>query len=220
MARFFQSTALLVAGLIFVYSTEQVVAHFFGDQTLAPLLSVLCCVAFIFVGSPNLILAAIPLFALLTYLLIMDSSKYPLIRTTTMVMGGALAYWSCRQRNGLAQQIAEVEMILSKIQEPWVLCDRSGNIRRISSSAVQLAGANLKDVEGTSFFSIFSSGPSKGELIQKFLQAADSRFSVEKYSLAPPNRPGVFFEASLTPLQLAEGFRILIIIPPPKKSFK
>lgn len=218
MPRFFQCTALLVAGLIFVYSTEHVVAHFFGDQTLAPMLSILCFVGFVFVGSPALILAAVPSFALLTYLLIMDSSKYPLIRTATMMMGGALAYWSCRQREGLSRHINEVETILSKIQEPWVLCDRSGNIRRISPTAVQLAGASSEDVEGSSFFSLFSSGPSKGELIQKFLQAADGRVLVENYSLAPPNRPGVFFAASLIPLKVAEGFRILIIIPPQNLS--
>lgn len=215
MSRISRNAALLAAALIFVYATEQGVARFFGDQTLAPLLSILCCVAFIFVGSPSLILAAIPLLASLTYLLIMDSSKYPLIRTATMVMGGALAYWGCRQRKDLAQRVSEVDMILLKMQTPWVLCDRSGNILRISSAAVQLAGVNPKDIEGTSFFSIFSGGSSKGELIQNFLQASDARSQVEKYSLTPPNRPGVFFQAALIPLQVAEGFAILVIITPP-----
>lgn len=212
MTRFFQNFSLLAAGLGFVYATEWVVSYFFGDQTLAPLLSILFCVALVFLGSPRLILVAIPLFALLTYLLIMDYSKYPMIRTATMMIGGLLAYWSCRQRKSLAQKISEVDIILSKVEAPWILCDRSGNIRQMSEAAARLAGVTLKQVEGTSFFSVFSSGPSKGELIQKFLQAADAHSVVEKYSLAPPARPGTFFHGSLIPLQVPEGLGILALI--------
>ena len=53
----------------------------------------------------------------------------------------------------------------------------------MSTPAAELAQANFKDLEGTSFFAKFTAGPSKGELIQKFLQTADSRSPVEKFTL-------------------------------------
>lgn len=203
---------LLAAGLIFVWAVEAGVTHAFGDQTLAPLLSILVLVTFVFIGSPRLILVSIPFFAALTFLLIKDSSKYPFIRTTTMVLGGFLAYWTARQRYILEGRLSEIDMILSKMQTSWILCDRSGSIRRMSTPAAQLAQANFKDLEGTSFFSKFSAGPSKGELIQKFLKAADSRMSVDRVGLNLVDRPGSHTDASFIPVQTKEGTGILVVL--------
>jgi len=205
---------LLVSLVALIGGIEHATTCFFGDQTLTPLLSILCCAALIFLGSPRLILAAIPLFALVSYLLIMDVSKYPLIRTSTMVVGGLLAYWACCQKTGLENQIFEVETVLSKIRIPWILCDRSGNIRRMSTPAEELAQANFKDLEGTSFFAKFSAGTSKGELIRKFLKTADSRTPVEKLSITIATTPARTLDASFIPILTREGPGILVILSP------
>ena len=84
-----------------IYGIERVVSLLYTDQTLAPVLSILCFAILIFFGSPRLILVAIPLFALESYLLIRGLSAYPHIRTISVVMGGLLAYWACRQRQNL-----------------------------------------------------------------------------------------------------------------------
>lgn len=213
MAQKFSRKALPLAALLgTVFIVEQVVTRLFGDQTLAPLLSILSCAALVFLGSPRLILVAIPLFAVLTYFLILDSSKYPLIRTFTMIIGGFMAYWTCRQRRNLEERTSEVEMVLSKMATPWILCDRSGNIRRMSTSAAQLAQATFRELEGTSFFAKFSGGPSKGELIQKFLRAADSRISVDRVGLNLIDLPGFHTDASFIPVQTKEGTGILVIL--------
>lgn len=202
---------LVVSMMVAIYVIESVVTRLFGDQTLAPLLSVLCCAALVFAGYPRLILAVIPFFAVETYFLIMDSSIFPMIRTSTMVLGGLLAYWTCRQRRSLTFQLAELDIILEKIETPWILCDRTGNIHRISQNAASLAGGHAKDLLGISFFSMFGAGPSKGELIQKFLRSADLRQVVGSVFLASPCKHDLLLHASFVPLQTRSGIGVLTV---------
>ena len=43
-----------------IYGVDRAVAYFYSEQTLAPVLAILCFGGLIFVGSPRLILVAIP----------------------------------------------------------------------------------------------------------------------------------------------------------------
>ena len=54
----------------------------------------------------------------------------------------------------------------------------------------------------------------KGELIQKFLQTADSRVPVEKFILSTPENPGHLFDSSFVPVQTREGPGILVVLSP------
>lgn len=202
---------LLVVMVMLVWGLEQATTAVFGDQTLAPILSILACAIFVFFESPRLILLAIPCFALETYLLIMDSSIYPAIRTSTMITGGLLAYWACQQRKALKSLIGETDMILNELNSPWVLCDRSGNIQRISSKAADLAGSAPDRMLGISFFSKFGGGASKGEIIQKFLRSADLRETADSVSLVPSDRTTVTVKASFVPMQTRDGAGVLVI---------
>jgi hypothetical protein len=198
--------------MVFIFGVDRAVAFFYSEQTLAPVLAILCFGSLIFLGSPGLILIAIPLFAAESYWMIRDSSMYPHIRTVSVVLGGLIAYWACLQRRSLEARLTELDLILTKLNAPWILCDRSGNIRRMSTPAAELAQANFKDLEGTSFFAKFTAGPSKGELIQNFLQTADSRAPVEKFVLSTPANPGRLFDSSFVPIQTREGPGILVIL--------
>ena len=226
--------------MIFILGVDRAVAHFYGEQTLAPVLAILCLAGLVFTGSPRLILVAIPLFAAESYWIIRDTSMYPHIRTFSVILGGLIAYWACVQRRSLEARLAELDLILAKLHAPWILCDRSGNIRRMSTPAAEIAQANFKDLEGTSFFAKFTAGPSKGELIQKFLQTADSRSPVEKFTLtlsltpspSPPtptsqlsmdsqitHKPASpdssrLLDASFVPVQTREGPGILVVLSP------
>ena len=195
-----------------IYGLDRAVAYLYSEQTLAPVLAILCFGGLIFIGSPRLILIAIPLFAAESYWVIREASMYPHIRTVSVILGGLIAYWACVQRRSLETRLAELDLILSKLQAPWILCDRSGNIRRMSKPALEVAQANFEDLEGTSFFAKFTAGPSKGELIQKFLQTADSRSPVEKLSLAIATTPACIVDASFIPIQTREGPGILVIL--------
>ena len=195
-----------------IYGVDRAVAYFYSEQTLAPVLAILCFGGLIFLGSPRLILVAIPLFAAESYWIIRDTSMYPHIRTVSVVLGGLIAYWACVQRRSLEARLAELDLILAKLHAPWILCDRSGNIRRMSTPAAEIAQANFKDLEGTSFFAKFTAGPSKGELIQKFLQTADSRTPVEKFVLSIPQNPNRLFDSSFVPVQTREGPGILVVL--------
>lgn len=201
---------LFMAGLI--YGLDRSVAHFFREQTLAPVLAILCFGALIFYGSSSLIIAAIPLFALESYLLMKGLSTYPYIRTVSVVLGGLISFWACLQKKRLEAGLKELDLILKNLQAPWILCDRSGNIRRVSIPAAELIKTSLKDLEATSFFAIFSAKVSKGDLIQKFLRAADSRIPVEKLSLAITVVPSRSFDASFIPIQTREGPGILVTL--------
>ncbi len=207
---------LLMVGLI--YGLDRAVAYFYSEQTLAPVLAILCLAGLIFIGSPRLILFAIPLFAAESYWIIRDSSMYPHIRTISVVLGGLLAFWASLQKKSLESRLAELDLILEKLQAPWILCDRSGNIRRMSAPALDLAQSDFKDLEGTSFFTKFSAGASKGELIQKFLKTADSRAPVEKLSLAIATTPARALDASFIPIQTREGPGILVVLSPNSHS--
>jgi hypothetical protein len=198
--------------MVFIFGVDRAVAFFYSEQTLAPVLAILCFGSLIFLGSPGLILIAIPLFAAESYWMIRDSSMYPHIRTVSVVLGGLIAYWACLQRRSLEARLTELDLILTKLNAPWILCDRSGNIRRMSTPAAELAQANFKDLEGTSFFAKFTAGPSKGELIQNFLQTADSRAPVEKFVLSTPANPGRLFDSSFVPIQTRDGPGILVIL--------
>ena len=211
MSRWFLRIVVIAAMVALIYGIDRGVAHFFSEQTLAPVLAILCFGGLIFVGSPRLILVAIPLFAAESYWIIRDTSMYPHIRTVSVILGGLIAYWACVQRKSLEARLSELDLILSKLHAPWILCDRSGNIRRMSTPAAELAQANFKDLEGTSFFAKFTAGPSKGELIQKFLQTADSRAPVEKLVLSTPENPGHLFDSSFVPVQTREGPGILVV---------
>jgi hypothetical protein len=191
--------------MVFTLGVDWAVAHFYGEQTLAPVLAILCFGGLIFVGSPRLILVAIPLFAAESYWIIRDTSMYPHIRTVSVILGGLIAYWACVQRRSLEARLSELDLILAKLHAPWILCDRSGNIHRMSTPAAEIAQANFKDLEGASFFAKFTAGPSKGELIQKFLQTADSRAPVEKFVLSTPENPDRLFDSSFIPVQTREG---------------
>ncbi len=212
LKQFFSKFLILVALAASIYGVDRVVAYFYSEQTLAPVLAILSFGGLIFVGSPRLILVAIPLFAAESYWIIRDTSMYPHIRTASVILGGLIAYWACVQRKSLEARLSELDLILSKLHAPWILCDRSGNIRRMSTPAAELAHANFKDLEGTSFFAKFTAGPSKGELIQKFLQTADSRAPVEKFVLSTPENPNRLFDSSFIPVQTREGPSILVVL--------
>lgn len=201
----------LVAMMAVIYLGDRAVAYFFKEQTLAPVLAILCFGFLVFLGSPRLILVAIPLFALESLWLIHEFSAYPHIRTISVALGGLIAFWACVQKQSLKSRLAELDMILDKLQTPWILCDRSGNILRLSASAGNLARISLEQLRGLSFFSVFSAGSAKGELIQHFLKAADSRRSVEKFALQPVGGSGHVIEASLVPVVTRDGGSILVI---------
>jgi hypothetical protein len=212
LKRFFSKFLILVIMAASIYGIDRAVARLYGEQTLAPVLAILCFGGLIFVGSPRLILVAIPLFAAESYWTIRDASMYPHIRTVSVILGGLIAYWACGQRRSLESRLAELDLILAKLQAPWILCDRSGNIRCMSNAAADLAKANFKDLEGISFFTKFTAGPSKGELIQKFLQTADSRVPVEKFILSTTANPACLLDSSFVPIQTREGPGILVIL--------
>ena len=218
MVNVFDRIITLVGSMAAIYGIDRAVAHFYSEKTLAPVLAILCLAGLVFLGSPRLILLAIPLFAAESYWIIKDSSMYPHIRTISVVLGGLLAFWASLQKKSLEDRLSELDLILAKLQAPWILCDRSGNIRRMSTPAAQLAQANFKELEGTSFFSKFSAGASKGELIQKFLKTADSRAPVGKLSLAIATTPARTLVASFIPIQTREGPGILVILSPNSPS--
>lgn len=216
MKRFLVNSLLITAMLLFVYAVETGVTRFYGDQTLAPMLSVFCFVILIVVGTPNLILVSIPFFTAESYLLIMDASPYPLIRSATLTMTGLFAYWIARKNQKLRHRNDEVEMILSKMRDPWILCDRSGNILQLSASVAPIVNKSLKELEGTSFFSTFSAGYAKGEFIQKFLQAADSRIKVDNVGITVATQNTLLMESTFIPVETNSGSGILVFLTKPQ----
>ena len=209
---FRRSLALLFLGL--VVGIESGATHFFGHQTLAPLLSILSLSILAFYCSSRLLLLSTPLFVILTYLLIQDHSPYPLVRTFTVLLGGILSVWVSSSRNKLQRQQTEIETIVDLMPIPWLLADASGNLLRISPELQKLLGSSHSNLINTSFFSLFSAAQNRGEFIRLFLETADNSVTHSGLNLTLAYPPHTRFVAVLSSLPSPIGRSVLIILNP------
>ena len=208
--------------LAFVWAVEVVVTRFFGDQTLAPLLSILSLTILAFFCSPRLILFVTPFFVIESYWLIFDNSDYPLVRSGTVILGGVLAAIVSSARLKLNLQHDNISSILRLLPVPWIQTDATGNILSIGRAMLDLLHAPESKLLGTSFFSLFSTSDNRGEFIRLFLDAADNSTSRQDLHLNLTRPPHAHFIASISPLSTSKGSSVLIIFqpsaPPPIKN--
>ena len=209
---FRRSLPLLFLG--FVFGIESGTTWLFGHQTLAPLLSILSLSILAFYCSPRLLLITTPLFMILTYLLILDHSPYPLVRTLTVLLGGILSLWVSSSRNKLQRQQSEIETIVNLMPIPWFLADASGNLLQLSPELQKLLGPSHSNLINTSFFSLFSATQNRGEFIRLFLETADSSVTHSGLNLTLANPPYTRFVAVLSSLPSTSGHSVLIILNP------
>ena len=200
--------------LAFVWAVEVVVTRFFGDQTLAPLLSILSLTILAFFCSPRLILFVTPFFVTESYWLIFDNSDYPLVRSGTVILGGVLASIVSSARLKLNLQYDNISSILRLLPVPWIQADGTGNILSIGSTMLDLLHAPESKLLGTSFFSLFSTSDNRGEFIRLFLDAADNSTSRQDLHLNLTRPPHTHFNASISPLSTYKGSSVLIIFQP------
>jgi len=203
---------LLFLGLI--VGTESGATHFFGHQTLAPLLSILSLSILAFFCSPRLLLLSTPLFMLLSYLLILEHSAYPLVRAFTVLLGGILAVWVSSSRNKLQRQQSKIETIVNLMPIPWLLADASGNLIRIGPELQKLLGPSHSNLINTSFFALFSTAQNRGEFIRLFLDTADHAITHKGLHLSLVNPPHTQFVAVLSSLPSPDTNSVLIILNP------
>ena len=213
--------------LVSVWGIENVVTWFFGNQTLAPLLSILSLTILAFSCSPRLILFVTPLFVTESYFLIFHNSDYPLVRSGTVILGGVLAAIVSSARLKLSLQYDNISSILRLLPVPWIQTDGTGNILSIGRAMLDLLDAPESKLLGTSFFSLFSTSDNRGEFIRLFLDAADNSTSHQDLPLSLTRPPHTHFHSSISPLPTSKGSSVLIIfhpiptttLPPQKKSF-
>ena len=206
---------VLAFGLGLVAGLDRGVAFLFGEQTLAPLVSVLVLAVFSFFLTPAQILVAIPLFAFESFVLIREASAYPLVRTATVVLGGALAWAVRTERLKISAQLKEVDALLSQLPAPWLMLDSSGNILQASRAAVATIGMNLSELQAVSFSYLFSPGEKKGDFIQTFLKVVDHHQGVPGLELISRQSGQAYF-ASLAPLTTPRGTSVLVVLSPNK----
>ena len=138
--------------LVSVWGIENVVTWFFGNQTLAPLLSILSLTILAFFCSPRLILFVTPLFVAESYFLIFHNSDYPLVHSCTVILGGVLAAIVSSARLKLGLQHDNISSILRFLPTPWIQSDGTGNILSIGPAMLDLLDAPESKLLGTSFF--------------------------------------------------------------------
>lgn len=139
-----------------VAAAESLVATWFGDQTLSPLLSIVSIAILAIRFSPGLVLTSILPFAVLSYFLIQDSSRYPLIRSLTVCFGGLIAAWASWQKARLDRQIREFEAVIMHLPQPWILCDSNSKIIRASLGFAALVGKTEEQLAGVPHFSLLT----------------------------------------------------------------
>ena len=197
--------------LVSVWGIENVVTWFFGNQTLAPLLSILSLTILAFFCSPRLILFVTPLFVAESYFLIFHNSDYPLVRSGTVILGGVLAAIVSSARLKLGRQHDNISSILRLLPTPWIQSDGTGNILSIGPAMLDLLHLQESQLIGTPFFSLFSTSDNRGEFIRLFLDAADNSTSHQNLPLSLTRPPHTHFQASISPLPTSKGSSVLII---------
>jgi len=211
VTRFYQLRFFLVLFLLvgLVVGIEQFVTRFFGDQTLAPLLSLIMLAMLAYFFSFRQVLIAVPIFTSLSYLMIMDSSRYPLVRASTVMVGGLVALWATRQRSRLAAQVEEVESVLQSLPVPWMLSDSSGVITRHSITLPHEPGKE-GGLVGTSFFSYFNL-MSKKDFIRDYMDSFERGIPLPTITLNPSHNEK-YYQVNFVFLSQREGRRILSIL--------
>ncbi|MFA9196408.1 MAG: hypothetical protein ACEQSM_02215 [Aliarcobacter sp.] len=210
---FFRFLPLLLFS--FVWGIEVVVSRFFGDQTLAPLLSILSLTILAFFCSPRLILFVTPFFVTESYFLILHSSDYPLVRSGTVILGGLLAAFVSSARLKLNRQNDNISSILRLLPLPWLQADCTGNILSIGRALLDILHLKESQLVDTSFFSLFSTSDNRGEFIRLFLDAADKSIPRQNLQLNLARPPHTHFNASISPLSTSKGSSVLIIFHSP-----
>jgi len=210
---FLKFLSILAFGLGVVAGLDRGVALIFGEQTLAPLISLLILASFSFLLTPAQILLSIPLFAFESFVLIHEASAYPLVRTATVFLGGALAWAVRTERLKINAQLMEVDTLLSQLPAPWLMVDSSSNILKISRAAVAILGMPLQELQASTFSYLFSPAERKGDFIQTFLKVVDHHQGVSGLELICRHSSQAF-TASLTPLSNAHGTSVLVVLAP------
>jgi PAS domain S-box-containing protein len=203
----------LVFGLGLVAGLDRGIAFLFGEQTLAPLISLLILAGFSFFLSPAQILLSIPLFAFESFVLIREASAYPLVRTATVFLGGALAWAVRTERLKIFAQLVEVDNLLSQLPAPWLMVDSSGNILQASRAAIATLGMSLSQLQTLSFSYLFSPNEKKGDFIQTFLKVVDHHEGVSGLELIC-RHSGQAYYASLAPLSNPRRTLVLVVLSP------
>jgi PAS domain-containing protein len=201
---------------ILVWAIESSTTRLFGDQTLAPLLSILSLAILAFFCPPIVIALSTPIFVLESYLLLSDHSLYPLVRALTVAMGGCLAFFVSVSQAKLFRERLDIEGILQLLPVPWIQADSSGNMIRFSRSALDVLGVSETEVIGTPFFSLFSAAQNNGDFIRIFLEVSDTPSTAphQNLFLTLTRAPHTQFNVSLSHLLSIRGPTVLIILSP------
>ena len=201
---------ILVLTLLGVALLEQGITLAFGDLTLAPLLSIISLWILASFFSWRKVALATPVFALLSYFLILGTAYFPSVRAASVVIAGGLAAWTARQRERIHAHAHEVELILQALPTPWILSDDNGNITRLSPSAVSLFSIKSGDALETSYFAFFHPAEGKGQFIRKYLEAFESA-APGRLVLSLAKDPLQKVSAQFFRLDCEEGRRLLTV---------
>jgi len=205
---------VLLATILAVLALDRAISYSFGSLTLAPPLAIIGLGILAALFSWRKVLVAVPIFCVLSYLLIVGDAKYPEVRALSVGLAGVLAAWAAFQRNKLVVQAGEVGAVLENLPLPWVLSDEFGNINQISPRALQLVSLEDSSIVGTSYFSIFTPREEKGELIRKYLDLFGASAKPFPVTLSSSRAPGKKFKARLAALEVPNGKRILTLLEP------
>lgn len=205
--RFILICSFLMAG---VWAIESGVTHFFGDQTLAPLLSIISLAIVATKFPPGFVLGAILPFAALSYFLIQDSSRYPLIRSLTACFGGLIAAWASWQKARLDRQIREFEAVIMHLPQPWMLCDSNSKIIRVSGSFATLIGKTQEQLIGVPHFSLVTPVETNPDLKEAIKATGQS----ERLQLHPflGSSSSKIFQATYVPVVIQNDHCLLMIL--------
>jgi PAS domain-containing protein len=193
---------------IAIWGVEEAVTRWLGDQTLAPLLSVISLGLIAARFSQPFVLTATILLCLLSYWLIQDASKYPLIRSLTVLIGGVIASWASAQKARLGRQAQEFEVVLMNLPLPWILCDSNNKTLRISPAFASLAGKTLEELVGAPRFSLLASLDPHSTGISSSI-ARSELLQIHPFL---PNRSTTIFRAIYVPVLIQNNHCLLTIL--------
>jgi hypothetical protein len=219
------------AGLLAVFMLDRASHAMFGDVTVAPLVAVIALAAIALRLKPGQILLWTLAYALLCFLLLtywrgsfvslpkalpedfLSATFFgrAAVRSTTVLVAGALCALLSRQRQKLQIAVDETTAVMAALPSAVLISDPSGFISFANDKAADTLRTGKDELMGASFFSLITSP--EGNTIEKYsslIELPSENSGVIKLQLR--RNPDMRFSARMFCLQTSAGRMIATVL--------
>jgi len=144
------------------------------DLSLAPFFSLVSFFVLSLYRGPWVVFLSIAPFSALTYWLISPLSPFSIIRTITLIAGGALATYAAYLRIRAEDLASNRATIFSLLPIPIIISDPTSKIIEANSAAVRLLKYSRRELLDFSWFNLLLDSPKKRADMEFYIKAGQN----------------------------------------------